>query len=234
MLQLGSLGLAVACVTSDPLGRGSGGGASDGAAGVGGDSSGSGGSSLACGDGLCDDGENCDNCNADCPCGPVCGDGSCDAPGEACDSCLVDCGSCATCGDDVCDASEDCASCFSDCGVCACAPDPFEPNDGSGSATPITSGADYCDLSVCADDFDWLSFQVTTGFTADVTFLKAEGDLDVEIYSGQTYTYVDGAYAHTDDETLTLSGLSPGTYFARVYGFMGAENPTYCIRVDAN
>lgn len=231
VIPLGLAGLAVACVTSDPLGSGGGEG-SDGPTGSGGE--GGGGALLTCGDAVCDEDENCDNCAQDCPCGPVCGDGACDAPDEACDTCLVDCGSCATCGDSVCDPTEGCATCFEDCGVCACMPDGLEPNNGSGTATPITSGAEYCDLSVCAGDYDWLSFAVTSGFTANVTFLEGQGDLDLEIYSGQTFDYVDGAYAHADDETLTLSGLSPGTYFARVYGYMGAENPVYCIQVDTN
>ena len=42
-------------------------------------------------DGLCESGENCDNCPADCP-GGTCGNGTCDvAEGENCVSCPSDC-----------------------------------------------------------------------------------------------------------------------------------------------
>ncbi len=73
----------------------------------------------SCGDGVCDAGESCDSCPSDCgTCISYCGDGSCDA-GESCDSCPSDCGTCISyCGDGSCDAGEDCSSCSSDCGTC--------------------------------------------------------------------------------------------------------------------
>ena len=44
-----------------------------------------------CGDGVCDGGETCGDCAADCgACGPVCGDGVCDS-GETCAGCQADC-----------------------------------------------------------------------------------------------------------------------------------------------
>lgn len=137
----------------------------------------------------------------------------------------------AVCGDGSCDAGEDCDSCSEDCGVCGCMPDALEPNAGSGSASPTSLGVDYCGLSVCAGDFDWFEFDVGSSFTATITFFHAEGDLDLEIYSAQTNNYVNGSYSANDDETVTLN-VSPGTYWARVYGDLGAENPDYCFRVD--
>jgi len=47
----------------------------------------------------------------------ACGDGVCEA-GEQCDACAADCGACPYCGDGVCDAGESCDSCSSDCGTC--------------------------------------------------------------------------------------------------------------------
>jgi hypothetical protein len=137
------------------------------------------------------------------------------------------------CGDDSCDPSEDCDLCSEDCGVCACSPDALEPNAGSGTASPTTLGVDYCDLSVCTSDFDWFEFTVGTSFTATLTFLQAEGDLELEIYSEATGNYVTGSYSAADGESVTLTGLAPGSsYWARVYGDGGDENPDYCIRVD--
>lgn len=66
-----------------------------------------------CGNGKCDNGENCSSCSKDC--GDCCGNGKCDN-GETCSSCEKDCGKC--CGNGKCDNGEDCASCEKDCGIC--------------------------------------------------------------------------------------------------------------------
>ncbi len=135
------------------------------------------------------------------------------------------------CGDGSCDGGEDCDNCFDDCGACACMPDPLEPNGGSPNASPTTLGVDYCGLSVCAGDVDWFELVVGSSFTATITFSQAEGDLELEIYSAQTNNYVNGSYSANDDEMVSVN-VTPGTYWARVYGDSGAENPDYCFRVD--
>ncbi len=192
------------------------------------------GSPPACGDGQCDAAEDCTTCPMDCgACGPMCGDGQCDG-GETCQTCPGDCGACATCGDGTCQATETCASCYQDCGSCACVADAFEPNNNSPSATPVASGNDYCMLSICAGDVDWIGFSVAHGFTARISFHDAEGDLDLEIYSAQTLGYLTGSYTNADVESVTMSGLAAGTYWARVYGYQGASNPSYCFHVDTN
>lgn len=50
--------------------------------------------------------------------GPNCGDAVCDA-GEDCASCPADCGPCATCGNAMCEAGENCTNCPADCGACS-------------------------------------------------------------------------------------------------------------------
>lgn len=76
-----------------------------------------------CGDGVCDEAEDCESCAADCgdcPPEPVCGDGVCDEA-EDCESCVADCGDCPlepVCGDGACDAGETCDACAADCGAC--------------------------------------------------------------------------------------------------------------------
>ena len=76
-----------------------------------------------CGDGSCESGEDSTSCASDCPAGPVCGDGIC----EAGESCSVDCSTTSSyCGDGTCDAGESSASCSSDCGSTSC--DPFDPS----------------------------------------------------------------------------------------------------------
>ncbi|NUP05962.1 MAG: hypothetical protein HOW73_07880 [Polyangiaceae bacterium] len=244
-LPLLTVGALAACVSSDPISSGGAGGGDDGTevddtGGAGGyyvpegGAYGEGGSTESgafCGDKVCAIGETCDNCPEDCPCsGPVCGDGTCDAATETCESCEADCGACPMCGDGECTADEDCDSCYMDCGVCECEADGFEPNQNSPVATAVQKATDYCDLSICSGDVDWFKFSVNGTTTIKLTFLNAEGDLDLEIYNPN---YVTGSYSADDDEQVTLTGVASGTYYARVYGdMMVAENPDYCIRVD--
>jgi hypothetical protein len=195
-----------------------------------------GGVGPGCGDGTCQaDVESCSTCPGDCgTCGAECGDGACqEAEGEGCDTCAEDCGSCPTCGDGVCSQpAEDCDVCFEDCGVCACEPDDLEPNGSSGAATLVAIGAEYADLSICAADVDWFEFPVNGTRTIAARFNVAEGDLDLEIYSGITGNYVTGSYSDDDDEEVVLSGVPSGTYWARVYGYQGDTNPDYALEVD--
>lgn len=93
-----------------------------------------------CGDGLCEAGETCNACPADCgvcSCTPSpmpCGDGICNGF-ENCRSCTPDCA--CICGDGLCDLeTENEVTCAADCG-CAAA--------GCGTTDPAPSGNCYCD-----------------------------------------------------------------------------------------
>jgi len=79
-----------------------------------------------CGDGICNEAENCQTCVQDCGClpdqscyqsghcGPPCGDGTCDPSTENSATCPSDC----YCGDAVCNpADETTCSCETDCGI---------------------------------------------------------------------------------------------------------------------
>ncbi len=83
---------------------------------------------AACGNEVCEGGENCNNCPDDCgECPGECGDGTCDPDqGEDCNTCPDDCGECpGECGDETCDPDqgEDCGNCPDDCGPCGDADD---------------------------------------------------------------------------------------------------------------
>lgn len=78
---------------------------------------------VKCGDGLCDPNEEtCDTCPEDCGACPVCGDGSCD-DNENCGSCPGDCGECAP----ACCETSNSAGCPEDPSIeaCVCAQDFF-------------------------------------------------------------------------------------------------------------
>ena len=75
---------------------------------------------TACGDGMCDVGENPENCPQDCD--AVCGNNECE-PGEDPMICPQDCAAQTACGNGVCEARESIDSCPADCTVRVCNPD---------------------------------------------------------------------------------------------------------------
>ncbi len=88
----------------------------------------------------------CDNCSCWCvdraECNP-CGNGVCDN-GEDCNTCPVDCGSCEFCGDGNCNNGETCADCPADCGGCSCTlsladPELDLPVTGQGTLTAFVT-----------------------------------------------------------------------------------------------
>lgn len=89
---------------------------------ISGSSANTGGTITCNNNGVCNSGENPDNCPADCP--VSCNDGICSS-GESCSSCPADCGVCESgtfCGDNSCNAGETCTTCSADCGICPARP----------------------------------------------------------------------------------------------------------------
>jgi len=130
-----------------------------------------------CGDGTCDDDEDCGTCEDDCgACGPVCGDGICDI-GETCSTCGADCG-CS--GSEICgitdanptphcmsppDCEEPCyllsgAPCSCDAGHCGCPSGTVccDPDDDDCDADKFGCAPEEeepsCGDGVCDEGFD--------------------------------------------------------------------------------
>ena len=106
---------------------------------------------LTCGNGACDNGEDCNSCPDDCvgqaggpPSGRYCcGDGTCESPEDAA-NCAVDCQGGPVCGDGTCDPGEDACSCAADCG----SPPASETNCADGVDEDCDGDSD-CDDSDC-------------------------------------------------------------------------------------
>ena len=66
----------------------------------------------------------------------------------------------------------------------SCSPDMYEPNDDTGSATPIGSGDSLGQMSVCLGEPDFFSIDVSDGDDIDleIGFDVAEGDVDLTLY----------------------------------------------------
>lgn len=91
---------------------------------------------VVCGNGSCETGENVLSCPADCS---TCGDGQCTGS-ETESTCPADC---ATCGDGICSSTESVASCPADCAVCG---------DGICSSTETSES---CSEDCLCKDITW-------------------------------------------------------------------------------
>lgn len=111
-------------------------------------------------------------------------------------------------------------------GYCAgsCTDDGYEENDSFAEASAISAGT-ISNLQICADDQDYFSFSVTEGanIQVDIAFTHANGNLSLYLYN-PAQSQIDISTSSTDDESVSASGVSAGTYYARVLGASGAEN----------
>ncbi len=114
--------------------------------------------------------------------------------------------------------------------------DAYEQNDTRATARnlgTLTSGVTINNL-VQADAHDWYRFTTTQlGVSANVatSFVHAQGDLDLELYNatGQRLKVSQGI---ANGESISLSGLSAGTYYVRVYGYRGVTNSNYGLAIN--
>ena len=92
------------------------------------------------------------------------------------------------------------------------------------------------DLALMEDTEDWFRFETTaTGTRGDyvrIEFENAKGNLNLELFdsSGDVLSRSQGT---GDGERVSLHGLSADTYYARVVGYGGANNPDYSLRIQS-
>ena len=148
---------------------------------------------------------------------PECFDDVNCAAGICVDQVCVDCGV-----DDDCPQGEICEA-------NACVPggpgeDRFEENDVLESAAPLEAGA-YPDLLAADDDFYRVTVCGGGTVTFDVTFIHADGDVDLNLFSANGF-YLDGAGSITDDELLIYQNREAVAVdvVLHVFGFGGAVN----------
>ena len=110
-------------------------------------------------------------------------------------------------------------------GYCGdCTDDIYEENDSFGAASAISAGT-ISSLQICSGDEDYFSFSVPDGsdIQVDIAFSHASGNLSLYLYDpGQSL--IDTSASFTDNESVSASGVTAGTYYARALGVSGAEN----------
>jgi hypothetical protein len=109
-----------------------------------------------------------------------------------------------------------------------CIDDPLEPNDAWSQAPKLSLAQPYAQLALCPADLDWYKIDLQAGKTATVklTFIDANGDLDLRLYGPQDLTKPLGTSntPGADGETIELLVKTTGTHYVRVNGFGGASN----------
>jgi hypothetical protein len=76
-------------------------------------------------------------------------------------------------------------------------------------------------------DNDYYKFVITTGGTATVTLTTLPGDYDLTVVNSAGTQLAISQNGGTTGETITLT-YTAGTYYARVYGYNGANSATAC------
>ena len=118
-------------------------------------------------------------------------------------------------------------------------PVPWEPNNSFSSCSNVGNldwaGAGFTIHN--SGDSDYYCFTMTGAgdhtVTVDLTFLHANGDLDMELYMGPPGqpTLIAMAEGNTDNEQLVVVVPATLTYAVRVFGYNGATN-TYDISIS--
>lgn len=137
----------------------------------------------------------------------------CAAPAATCTS-EVDCP-----GDQYCNRMLDppvCAARLPDC-----LPDRFDPNNGPGVAAILdpAQGPQYDELKICPGESDWFKIAVARGtyLTVEARFMRADGDINMELYLADGRTLIGASRSQTNLQRLSLEVGTDLTLLVRVY-----------------
>ncbi len=171
--------------------------------------------------------------DADCPSPYSCvGDGACD---------YVNCGVDADCDEgQACQRDEQGGGFCRDFVEPACGdeePDSDSTQPGAGAVD--VDGPDLSGITICDDDPDWYSVEITDEPTLlDVSVSWDTGaDLDFYVYDAQGRTVSQGASGDANPESATASMLPAGTYYILVNQFPsegGDFLSTYSLSIDVD
>jgi len=119
--------------------------------------------------------------------------------------------------------------------VKSCTEDPYENNDLEGTAVGISLPFAQSGLRACAGDHDWYSFPVTEGknLEIDALFSHAGGDIDMLLFD-PSGGEVDQGFSVDDDEHISFTAPSSGTYRLRVYLYFLSSSPGNTYRLEVS
>jgi hypothetical protein len=115
--------------------------------------------------------------------------------------------------------------------------DRFEPNDARDLAANLGVLGDRTELDLTIhanDNDDWYRFDAAASGTAtvDLSFVLAQGDVDVRIYDS-TDELLDSSETNGSFEHTSFEVTAGDTYYIYVLGHDSATNPDYDLVIDA-
>jgi len=107
-------------------------------------------------------------------------------------------------------------------------PGPYDiaGNDSRAGAATIPFNTDVKGLINTTTDNDYYKFVITTGGTFTVTLTTLPFDYDLRLYRNNTQVAI-SQNGGTTSETINYTATA-NTYYARVYGYNGANSATNC------
>ena len=114
--------------------------------------------------------------------------------------------------------------------------DLYEPNDSQATAASLMANASYTNLTITPDNPDWFQFYLPANqalsSSLGISFWNYQGDLDLYLYD-QNGNYLNASGSGSSDtESIPLSGLTEGTYYAQVVGWNGSTSPNYSLTLN--
>ena len=108
-----------------------------------------------------------------------------------------------------------------------------ESSNNLSSTTPdsLSSGGSCSGYISTSTDVDWYYIYVGSSGTISLSLtVPSTKDYDLELY-GPSYTWIDGSYYGTPNESIIYTTTTTGYYFVRIYGYSGSNSPasTYTL-----
>lgn len=100
-------------------------------------------------------------------------------------------------------------------------------NGTIGGAATIPFNTNITGLISPTGDIDNYKFVITTGGTITITLTTLPGDYDLKLLNSAGTQLAISQAGGTTSETINRT-MTPGTYYAQVYGFNGANSSTVC------
>lgn len=116
--------------------------------------------------------------------------------------------------------------------VPGCQGDPFEDNNAPHLAKPLEGVARG--LICPAGDQDFFRFELAQTGEVIIRLNRLEADYDLILYSPEGRQIAFSVQAGRAEERIRLSGLAPGTYTVKVWGFAGAWHGLAPYRLELN
>lgn len=119
-------------------------------------------------------------------------------------------------------------------GVGGCV-DNYEPNESMATAASIPVNTDIEALIDITTDTDWFKFNnIKKKRNIQITLTNLPTNYDVALYDASGTLLATSQNSGTTDEIITYNTSTIGTYYVKVFGYDGANDPSSCYTLVAS